>query len=163
MICPASYDDREAMTPDILLSRKYGFLPFDGILTPHAVPCLGQVNILLSVAGGFFESPKNILLSVAGRTGFFSKISYYRSHHAFQISCYRSRVGISSPQNILLSVAQYPTIGRGSRQKYPTIGRAISYYRSRVGHFDAQISYYRSRVRSKTELRFNTLQPFLGP
>src|SRR5262252_2316653 len=105
-------------------------------------------NILLSVAGRFFGSPKiscyrsrvgqafspkypaigrttpfkypatgrgwgyivrqNILLPVAGRTGFFSKISCYWSHHAFQISCYRSRVGINSPQNILLPVAQYP-------------------------------------------------------
>src|SRR6266487_1698048 len=84
-------------------------------------------------------------------------------------------------QNILLSVAPrlsdiLLSVAGGDQfpAKYPTIGRAISYYRSRqppkisyyrsrVGHFDAQISYYRSRVRSKTELRFNTLQPFLGP
>jgi len=32
------------MTPDILLSRKDGFLPFGDILTPHAVPFLGQAE-----------------------------------------------------------------------------------------------------------------------
>ena len=115
------------MTAIILLSRGYGFLPFDGIIAaPHTAPCMGRANILLSVAGELAESAQNILLPVAGRTGFFSKISFYRSHHAFQISFYRSRVGVISPKNILLSVAQYPSIGREwgvLTPKYPTTGR----------------------------------------
>src|SRR5215467_12265071 len=39
-----------------------------GLQAPLAYPEF-RLNILLSVAGGMFESPQNILLSVAGRTG----------------------------------------------------------------------------------------------
>ena len=159
MICPASDDDRAGMTPDILLSRKDGFLPLDGILTPHAVPFFGTGHYPAIGRATPFKYPaigrgsgrvflQNILLSVAPRLS-----------------------------NILLSVAagdkfpaKYPSIGRAlsfyrSRQalKYPSIGRALSFYRSRVGRFATQISFYRSRVGNQTGLRFNALQPFLGP
>src|SRR5262245_61265701 len=91
MICPASYGGRAGMTPDILLSRKDGFLPFGRY--SHA-------------AGG----------SLPG-TG---RISFYRSRVGIstpKISFYRSRVGQAfSPKYPSIGRTppfKYPAIGRG--------------------------------------------------